>query len=170
MDLLVRAFARVSDRRARLVVAGPDEGLRGRLEQIVARKEMKKRVIFAGPLYDEQKWEAYLDADLYVLPSLFENFGMTVLEAMICGTPVVITDRCGIAPQVGGRGGLVVPYDEAELARAVERMILDPVLRKRLSEGGLRLLQEEFSWEKPVAELERLYKDVVGRDARSSAT
>jgi len=161
VDLLVRAFARLDDDRLRLALAGPDEGLREEVERFVSRKGLGGRVVFTGPLYDERKWEAYRDADLYVLPSLSENFGMTVLEAMSCGKPVILTDRCGIAPQVDGRAGLVVPYDEAALARAMERMIGDAALRSRFSEGALRLIREEFSWDGPVTELERLYERVV---------
>lgn len=160
VDLLIQAFTRLPDRRSRLVVAGPDEGLRGQLERVVADEKLEDRVTFTGALYDESKWEAYLDADIYVLPSLFENFPRTVLEAMSCRTPVIITDRCGIASQVEDRGGIVVPYDEAELARAMDLMVKDEELRRKLSEGGLRLIREEFSWEKPVAELEQLYERV----------
>jgi glycosyltransferase involved in cell wall biosynthesis len=161
VDLLLRAFARLADGRARLAVVGPDEGMRQEAERFVARKGLSGRVVFTGPLYDERKWEAYLAADLYVLPSVFENFPRAVLEAMACGTPVVLTDRCGIAPQVDGRAGLVVPYDEAALTRAMERMVGDGALRSRFSEGALRLIREEFSWDGPVTELERLYGRVV---------
>ena len=56
--------------------------------------------MFTGPLYDEAKWAAYRDADLFVLPSQSENFGNAAAEAIACGTPVMVTDRCGIAPLV----------------------------------------------------------------------
>ena len=64
--------------------------------------------MFTGPLYGDAKWAAYRDADLFVLPSQNENFGNTAAEAVACGTPVLVTDRCGIAPIVDRRAGVVV--------------------------------------------------------------
>lgn len=157
VDLLVRAFRRLEG-RAQLAIVGPDEGPREELERLVESAGIRDRVVFTGPLYDEQKWAAYLDADVYVLPSSFENFGMSVLEAMSCGTPVIITDRCGIAEEIRDVAGLVVPYEEEALLRAMERMVDDSDLRREMSGRTLRLLGERFSWPPIVEELENLYE------------
>jgi glycosyltransferase involved in cell wall biosynthesis len=160
LDLLIRAFVGVC-RRARLAIAGPDEGNQRELERLARQNGLEESVMFVGPLYDEKKWAAYLDADIYVLPSVFDNFPRTVLEAMGCDTPVIITDRCGVAPQVKDRAGLVVPYDREALARALERLVEDPGLGRKFAESGRRLLEEEFSWEPLIERLESLYENVA---------
>lgn len=159
LELLIQAFSRLGG-RAKLALVGPDEGYQKKLEQLVRRKGLGGAVKFPGPLYAEQKWAAYLDADVYVLPSVFENFPRTVLEALGCDTPVVITDRCGIAPQIKDKAGLVVPYEEEALGQAIKQLVEDHELRERFIRGGRRLLEEEFSWEPLIEKLESLYKQV----------
>lgn len=166
LDLLIRAFARIKSARSiRLAVVGPDEGRKGEFEKLARERGVGGSVVFTGGLYGAGKWEAYTDADVYVLPSVFENFPRTVLEAMGRDTPVIITDRCGIAPQIKDRAGLVVPYDEDALMGAIQSLMDDPALREKLAEGGRRVLEEEFSWEPVVAELEALYARAMSGDA-----
>src|SRR5208282_3878836 len=112
-DLLLEAFARwqrnaPDGREAVLVLAGPEEkdGFVPKLKARVEQLGLKDRVLFVGPLYDSAKWSAYRDADLFVLPSQNENFGNTAAEAAACGTPVIVTDQCGIAPLLKDRAGL----------------------------------------------------------------
>lgn len=168
VDLLVRAFSTL-DKHARLVIVGPDEGYRQDIERFIQHRGLGRYVTFTGPLYGARKWAAYRDADVYVLPSMHENFGNVVLEAMICGLPVVLTDRCGIAPQVQGRGGLVVPYREEALAWAMKRLVSEPELREEVSKRGRSLLKEEFSWEPIVEKLERLYEGVIANTHANKA-
>ena len=117
-DILISAFARWranagSATAAVLVLAGPEEdaAYAGRLREQCAELRLGDAVRFTGPLYGEEKWQAYRDADVFVLPSQNENFGNTAAEAAACGTPVIVTNQCGIAPWIEGRAGLVVPHD-----------------------------------------------------------
>lgn len=161
VELLIRAFSSLQNRATRLAIVGPDEGHRRELERLVTANGIGDRVVFTGPLYEDRKWEAYLDANIYVLPSMFDNFPRSVLEAMGCGTPVVVTDRCGLAPQIENKAGLVVPYEDRALTRAIEWLVNEPELRETFSERGRRLLEEEFSWDPIVEKLESLYEEVV---------
>src|SRR4029077_11052656 len=95
---------------------------------------LRERVVFSGPLYDAAKWSAYRDADVFVLPSQNENFGNTAAEAAACGTPVIVTDQCGVAPFVG-RAGEVIPHDLSALENSLATMLQDPVLRDNRQEG-----------------------------------
>src|ERR1700693_3716714 len=88
-----------------------------------------------GPVYGDAKWAAYRDADVFVLPSQNENFGNTAAEAVACGTPVLVTDRCGIAPLIDQRAGLVVPHNRAALEAGLRRFLDDPTLSARLRAG-----------------------------------
>jgi glycosyltransferase involved in cell wall biosynthesis len=144
------------------VVAGPDEGdgFRQRLETFAAQAGLNGGVLFTGPLYGDAKWAAYRDADLFVLPSQNENFGNTAAEAVACGTPVLVTDRCGIAPIVDQRAGLVVPHDCASLEAGLEKFLDDPVFAARLRAGCCEVARS-LGWAEPLAQTESLYRELV---------
>ena len=172
-DLLLEAFSSWSRRQngkgsSVLVMAGPDEGdgLRGNLEATAARMGLNGNVLFPGPLYGTSKWAAYRDADLFVLPSQNENFGNTAGEAIACGTPVLVTDRCGIAPWVDGRAGLVVAHDRGELEAGMTRILEDDRFTAQLREG-CKAVADSLSWSEPLTEMESLYREVIS-ERRSS--
>jgi glycosyltransferase involved in cell wall biosynthesis len=166
-DMMLEAFARWQRRKngsrpSLLVLAGPDEGdgFRQRLEAFAARMGLDGGVLFTGPLYGDAKWAAYRDADLFVLPSQNENFGNTAAEAIACGTPVLVTDQCGIAPLVGRRAGLVVSHDCAALEAGLEKILGDPAFAARLREGCGEVARS-LGWAEPVAQMESLYRELV---------
>ncbi len=109
---------------------------------------------------DERPLGLYADADVFVLPSAGESFGLVAAEAATAGVPVVVTDRCGIADVFRDGGALVVPYDPGEVTAAVERVLGDPELRARLSTGALAAAAAH-SWEAALERQERIYRDVL---------
>ena len=166
-DLMLEAFSRWNGRKngfqkSVLVMAGPDEGdgFRRRLEGIAAQMGLNGNVLFTGPLYGDAKWAAYRDADVFVLPSQNENFGNTAAEAVACGTPVLVTDRCGIAPMVDQRAGLVVPHDCAALEAGLAQILDDPTLAARLRQG-CEVVANSLSWAEPLAQMETLYRELI---------
>ncbi len=94
---LIEAFALVKTQRddTVLVIAGPDDGELSALQGNVRQLGLDGSVIFTGPLYTRDKLCAYVDADLLAYPSMHEIFGLVPFEALMCGTPVVVTDECG---------------------------------------------------------------------------
>ena len=165
LDLLLRAFSKMEG-KAKLVLAGPDDrdGCLGMIQRLKGELDIGDRVILPGPLYENRKLEAFVDADAFVLPSLYESFGIVAAEAVACGLPVVLTDRCGIASLIRDRAGLEVPYDEDALRDALERILSDTFLRERLREGCSRVALE-LSWEEPVRQMEELYESVLSTEA-----
>jgi glycosyltransferase involved in cell wall biosynthesis len=160
-DLLLKAFAMLSredkEKNLRLVFAGPDEaGMKARLEAMATQLGVASRVRFIGPIFGETKWAAYRDSDVFVLPSQNENFGNTAAESAAAGTPVVVTEQCGIAPLLADLAGLMVPHDEAAVARAIHRVISEPELHSRLA-AGCATVTARLGWEEPVREMEALY-------------
>jgi glycosyltransferase involved in cell wall biosynthesis len=171
-DLMLEAFFRWSSRqngasRAMLVMAGPDEGdgFRENLETSATRMGIGAKVLFTGPLYEGAKWAAYRDADLFVLPSQNENFGNTAAEAIVCGTPVLITDRCGVAPLVG-QAGLVVSHDCAALEAGLSRILENSAIAAELRDG-CRAAANSLSWAEPLAQMEALYREVISEGRNS---
>ena len=161
-DLLLRAFAELGLPKTRLVIAGPGEsdGYPEQLQQMTTQLELNGRVLFPGALYGQDKLAAFVDADVLVLPSQNENFGNVVAEAIAAGTPVIVTDRCGIAPYVRDRVGLVINYDLDALRQAIARMLTDQTLRDRFRASCVAVAHE-FSWDEPVAQMETLYHDLI---------
>jgi glycosyltransferase involved in cell wall biosynthesis len=157
LEAIAQLPAEISGRPVWLVFAGPDQdGMRLRLDALARKHSIKNRLVFSGAIFSETKWAAYRDADVFVLPSQNENFGNTAAEAAACGTPVVVTESCGIAPLIAGKAGIAVRHETAELAGAVQAILESESLRARFSEGG-KLAAARMSWQEPVEEMEKLY-------------
>ena len=168
-DLLLRAFAELSGRSAgtpmTLVFAGPDEsGVVAELDQMATQMGVRTKVQFTGPVFGEAKWAAYRDADVFVLPSQNENFGNTAAEAVAAGTPVIVTEQCGIALRLVDEAGLVVRHDRAALSRALERILSEAELRARLA-AGCAAVTSRLGWEEPVRDMEALYAALASQQA-----
>lgn len=163
LDLLVKAFADLTKRLSaiRLVIAGSDDGYLPELQKLIRELKIGEKVLSTGLLYGRDKLEAYVDADVYVLPSIYEIFGITVLEALACGTPVILTDRCGIADVINSQAGLVVPYDKDQLSNAIGYMLNDDKRRQDLSKKDKLLVHEQFDWAKIAGLVENVYLKAV---------
>jgi glycosyltransferase involved in cell wall biosynthesis len=164
-DVLLQAFAMLpnplSGSGLQLVFVGPDEdAMKTQLLQMAQQLGVASRVQFCGALFGEAKWAAYRDADVFVLPSQNENFGNTAAEAAAAGTPVIVTEECGIAPLLAGVAGLAVPHDAAAISRAIERVFVEPGLHARLV-AGCSEAASRLGWEEPVRAMEALYGQLV---------
>lgn len=165
VDLLISAFADLAGDfdDARLVVAGPDDGYLPTLKNLVAELRLEQKVLFTGPLFGEQKLNAYVDADVYALTSSNEVFGVSVLEALACGTPVVVTDCCGIADIIRDKVGLVVPYETAPLKEALCQLLEDDKKRQQYGRDGKALVRGKYGWGAIAERMDRVYERCVGR-------
>jgi glycosyltransferase involved in cell wall biosynthesis len=160
-DLLLRAFStlpeRLEEKQLLLVFAGPDEsGMKARLQRMAAKLGTSSRVQFAGAIYGEEKWAAYRDADVFVLPSQNENFGNAAAEAAAAGTPVIVTEQCGIAPLFAQAAGLVVAYDVGAVGAALRQVLENEKVRARMA-AGCAQVASRLGWEEPMREMETLY-------------
>ena len=162
-DLLAKAFAELSRNFSdvKLVIAGPDDGYLPTLKSLIKELKIEEKVLFTGLLYGRDKLEAYVDADVYVLPSVYEIFGRTLLESMACGTPVVVTDRCGIADVVDDKAGLVVPYDKKALGKAILEILSDEKKRWDFGERGKLLVRQQFDLSKIIEHLQNIYDSCI---------
>jgi glycosyltransferase involved in cell wall biosynthesis len=158
-DLLIEALPSIGSNNIKLVIAGP-EGENGYVSFLSDKARtlgISRRVLFPGPLYEDLQKEAYVDATVFALPSRYENFGNTAAEAVACGTPVIVSDRCGIAPLVDQRAGLVTAYDSQAIARTLKELLNNPTLYQRLK-AGCPQVAEEISWEGLVLGMQDSYE------------
>lgn len=173
-DLLLRAFANWRSKNSQnqdsmLVFAGPDEadGFAAQLKSLAEQLQITENTLFVGPLFETEKWKAYLDADVFVLPSQNENFGNTAVEAAACGTPVIVTDRCGVASYVGA-AGVVIRHDLAELEKALDRILTDADFHRSCQKGCVQMVAA-LSWEEPLDQMEQLYRQCLSRPVARDA-
>ncbi|HEY4742778.1 MAG TPA: glycosyltransferase [Candidatus Acidoferrales bacterium] len=166
-EILIAAFAAWRNNAGRgtpaiLVLAGPEEEFSylRQLKQLSAKLGAERAIRFTGPLYGDEKWAAYRDADVFVLPSQHENFGNTAAESAACGTPVIVTEQCGVAPIIAGRAGEVIRHDAVALEAALTSFLAKQDLRD-LYRDGCAQVTRELSWNEPVAEMEELYRRCV---------
>ena len=169
LDLLVQAFDRVrrSEPNAHLVIAGPDNNGYGQeVRRWVSEHCLDKNVHIVGPLQGADVKQAFVDADIFVLISRTENFGVTVVEAMACGLPVVISDQVGIHPEVSANGaGLTTSCDAVEAANALTLLLGDPTRRSAMGQAGRELAEAHYSWPEIVKALDGRYEAIIrGRD------
>ena len=166
LDILARAFARAVRQRIRmhLLIAGPDdEGYGRRVRAWLAEEGVLNHVTFSGMLEGENKLAAFADSDLFVLPSYTESFGITVLEAMACGLPVLISDRVKIWREVvDAHAGIAVECSVEHLARGLLYLIDHPEDRVRMGENGKLLVAGQFTWNKVASDLISAYQLAIG--------
>lgn len=156
------AVGSLQNQDLKLVIAGKPGWLYNEILERVQRLELAGRVILPGYIEDEAKPVLLSGALAYVFPSLYEGFGLPLLEAMACGVPV-LTSNCSSLPEVAGQAALLVdPHKTAEIADGLIQLITNAGLRYQLAEQGYRQIQA-FSWQKTAAQvLEILEKRVVG--------
>ncbi len=162
---LIRAFARLRQRlpEARLVVVGPDDPRYPEPEREAVALGVAEAVEWRGYASGPELAEAYRSAGVFALPSLYEGFGLTVLEAMSCGVPVVISNRASL-PEVAGDAALYAEPDRPdELAAALALVLTDRDLADELRRRGFERARQ-FSWLRAARETVEVYRAALGVD------
>lgn len=132
------------------------------LKKFALNLGINDKVLFTGPLYGENKLEAYVDAYVYVLPSIYETFPMTVIESLACNTPTIITDRCGLSGIFKrNRIGCTVKYENTDLYKALMSLLLDEEKRETFSKNCRAVVEDKFNLINSAKDLELLYKNLV---------
>lgn len=152
---IVEAFAEADlDPRMHLVFTGDEiSDLRSRIEN----KRLSSRIDFLGVVPESKLPSLYRGAEAMIFPSLYEGFGLPVLEAMACGTPVVTANVTAMPEIAGGAAMLVDPSSVEQIANAMERIVSDALLRQELRQKGLARAKE-FSWAITAAKVHELLK------------
>ena len=169
LPLLFQALAllRREGLRPFLTVAGEgDAAYPRKLKQAMETLGLESQIEFIGFVQGEDKTRVLADADIFVLPSHQENFGVAAAEAMAAGLPVIVSDQVGIAPDIQEYGaGLVVQCGADSIKEGLKKLMGDPVLRSEMGRQGQRLVRERFSWEKVASQLIELYEGILAGKA-----
>jgi len=165
IDILVKAFADISNQfsRAKLVISGPDDGYLGELKTLISRLGLEKRVLLTGPLYGLSKLEAFVDSEFVVLPSRYETFPNSVLEANACFKPVVATNT-GSLPQLIDdtvTGFLFENGNPDELSKHISRLLSDHEFTRGIGYKAHEFVKHNFSYDTVMDLLEKLYSELV---------
>ena len=165
LDVLLRALARVKEEvpEVILAVAGPDENGHGiRLQRLAEKLGIARQVRWLGTIEEDAKRGYLRDADLFVLPSFSENFGLAAVEAMAVGCPVVLGKGVNIAPQVEAYGsGWVVSTEPETLAATIVEALRAPEARMTRGNAGRRLVADRYDGEAVAREMLKAYEECL---------
>ena len=165
LDLLVDAFNDLIDNNGevsiKLAIVGPDDGYLSKLEEKINEYSLKENVIITGPLYKEEKQEALVDCDLFVMPSKYESFTTSGLEAMACGKPLVLTKNNHIHDWVDGNVGIACGDDKDSLRKAIETVLFDDDLSTVYGENGKELIKTKYNWDIINKQILDIYKKLL---------
>jgi glycosyltransferase involved in cell wall biosynthesis len=161
---VLRAFARIAGRfpEVTFVVAGPPGWDGGAARRTAARAGLGPRIAFLGYVPEAELSRLYSHAAALVYPSLYEGFGLPVVEAMACGTPVLSSLSSSLAEIAAGAAVLVDPQNEAAIAAAMAALLSDPALRVELREKG-RARAASYTWRRTAEETLQAYREAAGR-------
>ena len=131
----------------KLALVGPDDGYLTELEDKIEEYSLEENVIITGPLYNEEKQEALVDCDLFVMPSKYESFTTSGLEAMACSKPLVLTKNNHIHDWVDGNVGLACEDNKDSLKESIEKILFDEELSLIFARNGQKLIKEKYNWD-----------------------
>jgi glycosyltransferase involved in cell wall biosynthesis len=168
LDLLIPAFKEVATKHpsAHLVLAGPDgEDYGKRVREWIKTGGLEQRVTLTGRLPEHLKLAAYVDSDVFVLPSWGENFGAVVTEAMACRLPVVISNEVNICHEVAAaEAGVVVECTAGSVAAGLDRVLTNLDAGRAMGNKGRNAVREKFTWDVALRQIIPLYQGLASRD------
>lgn len=165
VDHLVKAWGQLQANLPEweLVIAGPDCGAKGELDAIITEEQIP-RVRFVGEVYGPAKYDFLTEADIYVLPSYTENFGVTVAEALACGTPTIASQGTPWEGLETEQCGKWVPIGVEPLVEALRELTsLTDEERAEMGKRGRAWIQRDFSWDGIGAKMKAAYAWLLGQ-------
>ncbi len=169
LDRLIRAWALIESQHPdwQLEIVGPSEGNhQGELEALSFGLGLRN-VKFSGPVFGDEKWQLLTDAEVFVLPTLNENFAMTVAESLACETPVISTKGAPWAGLETNDCGWWIDHGHENLAAALHKAFsLSPEHRKAMGARGREWMRREFAWGAIGAQMHEVYAWLLGQQER----
>ena len=157
LDLLIKSFGQLSTSNVKLAIVGGDYGFKAELEKLITDNDLEDKVLFPGVLTGQDKIEALVDCDIFVMPSRYESFTTSGLEAMACSKPLILTKNNHIQTWVRDNVGLICEFSESDLTKCLEQLLNDDELCNRFGESGRELVENKYNWDKISHEIEKIY-------------
>lgn len=165
IDFLIKSYAELIKERTNiiLVLAGPDDGYLEKAKFLVEELTLKEKVKFTGFISGTEKLAAYVDADVLVYPSVFEIFGLVPFEAIMCGTPVIVTGDCGCSEIVKDAGcGYLIKYgDIHDFIDKIKSLIENYEIQTTYVSNGKRYVEKNLQWDTLTKIIVNLYYESI---------
>ena len=164
IPLLVETFAELlkKGQNYRLVIAGADVGYKTSLVKLIKELRIAEMVTFTGPIFGEDKLEAYVDADVFVTtPIVYEETSLAALEACACHTPVIINEHNAIPGLEEYEAGYQIRRGKKELESTLLRILSDSASREKMGQNARRLIEERYRLELVADRLEKLFLEII---------
>lgn len=158
LDLLIESFAKLKTENVKLAIVGGDYGFLDKVNQLISKYSLEDKVVFPGVLVGLKKHEALIDCDIFVMPSRYESFTTSGLEAMACGKPLVLTENNHIHDWVDQNVGLVSKFDVESLANSLDELLNNKELQHSFGNRGIELIQRKYNWNIIVEQIKELYE------------
>lgn len=155
------------DFKIRLVIAGNDEEghismLKGLITDLDLDSDEKFQIVFTGQVNTTEKQDLYLNSDVMVLPSMSENFGNTVIEALAAGCPVIVTPQVGASDVVRhANAGLITDGKPGSIASCITKIRNNPDLARQMSVNGISEIRQNYLWETIAVRMNNAYRQVA---------
>ncbi|MDZ4172543.1 MAG: glycosyltransferase [Methanobacteriaceae archaeon] len=161
IDLLIDVFSDLLNEihDIKLVIIGPDYGFLKYLKNKVKKLKIEDHILFKDPVYDQEKYEAYRDAFVFVTPSFF-GFPLTFIESCALGTPIITTNKSEKLEWIK-KIGFIVEYDKKDLKNAISILLNNNKLRNNLSKKCENIVKEQYNWSNIAKKLETLYEKII---------
>ena len=163
LDLLINSFAKIDNSNVKLAIVGGDYGFKDELIKLTEEYDLVDKVIFPGVLTGSDKLEALVDCDVFIMPSRYESFTTSGLEAMACRKPVILTKNNHIHTWVKDNAGLVCEFDDKNLSDSMQTLLNDEGLCKKFGDNGRQLIESKFNWNNVEKQIESIYENCINK-------
>ena len=164
LEILVESWSKIRPEGWRVVVAGPnDHGYMKQVQRLIDAKGLTRSFEFIGAVFGDEKWSLMASADIFVLPSLSENFGIVVAEALLAEVPVITTKGTPWKDLVDHHCGWWVETGVEPLVAGLREAIsLSDEQRREMGKRGRKLIESSYSWSKIAANMKNVYEWILG--------
>ncbi len=165
LDLLVKGFNKFyknnPSNKVKLAIIGPDNGFEEEIKRLINEYGIADNLILTGPLYKEDKLKALKDCNAFIMPSQYESFTTSGLEAMAASKPLILTNCNHISNWVSGVCGESCDYNIDDLAQTIEKLIFNDSLMEEYGKNGRKLIENEYNWDKVLDKIMKIYMKVI---------
>ena len=170
LDLLIKAFndfLKNTNLKVKLAIIGPDNGFEGNIRKLIKEYNLEENIILTGPLYKKDKLEALVDCDAFIMPSQYESFTTSGLEAMATSKPLILTECNHISTWVNNNCGLSCKYDIKSLSNAMNKLLNNKKLMETYGENGRKLIEKEYNWDNIVSKIIKIYGNIINENIKN---